>query len=107
MKQEHCDYCKPNPLTLVGKKLLHHGANVQYRKLRVYFENETLERDIYFCPMCGRKIEDDDRIKRPHKDFGISPLMAGFITAFHNKFGTKTTNNTTNGETKNDENKGI
>ena len=104
---KYCDYCKPNPFTLVGKKLLHHGANVQYGKIRVYFENEILERDIFFCPMCGRKIENKDRIKQPHKDFGTSPLMADFKTAFHNKYGTETTNNTTNRETKNDEDKRI
>ena len=85
---EHCDYCKPNPLTLVGKKLLHHGANVQYGKIRVYFENEILERDIYFCPMCGRKIEDEDRIKKPHKKWA-TPLSAAFKAFFHNKFGVK------------------
>ena len=89
MKQEHCDYCKPNPLTLVGKKLLHHGANVQYGKIRVYFENETLERDIYFCPMCGRKIEDEDRIKKPSVNLGATPLSAAFKASFHNKFGVK------------------
>ncbi len=86
---EHCNYCKPNPSTLVGKKLLHHGANVQYGKIRVYFENEILERDIYFCPMCGRKIEDDDSIKKPHKDFWEHLLMGYFKTEFHNKFGVK------------------
>lgn len=95
---KHCDYCKPNPFTLVGKKLLHHGANVQYGKIRVYFENEILERDIYFCPMCGRKIEDDDRIKQPRTDFWERLLMKDFKTMFHNKFGVETTNNTTNGD---------
>ena len=65
MEQKPCMFCMPNPITLVGKKLLRHGANVQYGKLRVYFENETLEQVIYFCPMCGRKITDEDRIKRP------------------------------------------
>ena len=89
MKQEHCDYCKPNPLTLVGKKLLHHGANVQYGKIRVYFENETLERDIYFCPMCGRKIEDDDRIKKPRPPQEPRPRMEAFKKAFMQKFGVK------------------
>lgn len=89
MKQEHCDYCKPNPLTLVGKKLLHHGANVQYGKIRVYFENETLERDIYFCPMCGRKIEDDDRIKKPRPPQEPRPRMDAFKKAFMQKFGVK------------------
>lgn len=104
---KHCNYCKPNPLTLVGKKLLNHGANVQYGKIRVYFENEILEQDIYFCPMCGRKIEDDDRIKKPHTNLWATPLPAEFKESFHNKFGVETTNNTTNGETKNDEDKGI
>lgn len=89
MEQKPCMYCMPNPITLVGEKLLHHGANVQYGKLRVYFENEILERDIYFCPICGRKITDDDRIKKSRPPKESSPRMDALKKAFAQRFGVK------------------
>lgn len=87
-RTEPCNYCKYNPLTLVGKKMLHHGANVQYHKLRVYFENETLETEINFCPMCGRELTPEDSIKRPPPEWVNSPKMEAFKNVFNNKFGT-------------------
>lgn len=86
-RTEPCDYCKYNPQTLVGKKMLHHGANVQYHKLRVYFENETLETEINFCPMCGRELTPEDRIKHPTPDWTKNPTLGEFKKEFHSKFG--------------------
>lgn len=85
--KEPCMYCQHNPITLVGKKLLRHGANIQYGKLRVYFENETLEMPINFCPVCGREIQPEDREKPPKKEWKDDPKFKAFKAFFHAKFG--------------------
>lgn len=85
--EKPCEYCKYNPITLVGKKLLRHGANIQYGKLRVYFENETLEMEINYCPVCGRKIQPKDREKRPKKVWKDDPKFNDFKAFFQAKFG--------------------
>lgn len=87
VNKEPCMYCKYNPITLVGKKLLNHGANIQYGKLRVYFENETLEMPINFCPVCGREIQPEDRVKRPHKEWEVPKNLEAFKAFFGGKFG--------------------
>lgn len=89
MADKPCPYCQYNPITLVGKKLLRHGANVQYGKLRVYFENETLEIPINFCPMCGRPIQPEDRVKRPHKEWEVPKNLEAFKAFFGGQFGAK------------------
>ena len=80
-------YCQYNPITLVGKKLLRHGANIQYGKLRVYFENETLEMPINFCPVCGREIQPEDRVKRPYTEREAPKNFEAFKALFGGKFG--------------------
>lgn len=80
-------YCKYNPITLVGKKLLRHGANIQYGNLRVYFEDETLEMPINFCPVCGREIQPEDRVKKPFTEPKDVAGFGAFKAMFSKKFG--------------------
>ncbi len=58
-----CQYCKPNPITLIGSKMLCNGVNIQHGLLNQYQPGcRVVSCAINFCPMCGRPISDDERV---------------------------------------------
>ena len=60
--KKYCQYCKPNPVTLIGSKMMCNGVNIQYGYLNHYQPGcRTVSCAINFCPMCGRPIGDDER----------------------------------------------
>lgn len=58
-KVQDCFYCMPKPITLLGKKMLDDGVNVQHGNLNHYHPGrEPQSIPINFCPMCGRNLKE-------------------------------------------------
>lgn len=53
-----CDFCKKNPITLIGHKMANDGVNIQ-RGFLIHFHpgRHPDVKKIKYCPMCGRTLE--------------------------------------------------
>lgn len=57
-EHEYCEYCKKNPITLIGHVMLHDGVNIKNGFLVHWHPGKHPDlKKINFCPMCGRKIQ--------------------------------------------------